>query len=73
MGFIRSVGLGIKDFLSAPARSVLQVFNVVKIEACPFFSYWRTKDLVLLFRALLDLLQAWHKALQVFLVAQSML
>lgn len=46
MGFIRSVGLGIKDFLSAPARSVLQVFNVMMIEGCPFF--------------LISVLKLWH-------------
>lgn len=36
MGFARSLGLGIRDFLSVPARSLLQVMMLYYLfEACP--------------------------------------
>lgn len=35
MGFARSLGLGIRDFLSVPARSVLQVMQIYsRLETC---------------------------------------
>lgn len=59
MGFARSLGLGIRDFLSVPARNLNQVYRDLVAQVLPSIIVFSST--ICFYRVLLDLSEVWPK------------